>query len=89
VADKRPGLGFDCMSPDLARNARTALSLSHKQLGREIGERAATVMRYEIGKPVEPAVVDKLRAYFQGSQVRVLRNGRVGRYQTSFRPCDP
>ena len=83
MADTPLGRGFDCMSPELARNARRALSLSHTQLGQEVGERAATVMRYELGKPVEEAVVAKLRAYFQGSQVRVLRNGSVCRYQTS------
>ena len=77
------GYGFDCMSPELARHARSALGMSHTKLGQAIGERPATVMRYELGKPVDDAVVEKLRAYFQSSPVRVLRNGRVTRYQTS------
>ena len=80
-----PGRGFGRMSPELAREARKALSLTHTQLGREIGERGATVMRYELGKAVDEAVVDKLRAYFQGNRIQVLRNGRVARYQLSPR----
>lgn len=89
MADKAAGYGFDVMSPELARSARKALSLSHTQLGREIGERAATVMRYELGKKVDEAVVAKLRAYFQSARIRVLRDGRVARYQTSpVRPGD-
>ncbi len=69
MADKLLGRGFDVMSPELARKARNVLSLSHKQLGHEIGERAVTVMKYELGKPVDGAVVEKLRAYFKRSQV--------------------
>ena len=83
TAGTLPGRGFDRMSPELARNARKALSLTHTRLGREIGERGATVMRYELGKPVGPEIVDKLRAYFQSARIQVLRDGRVARYQVS------
>ena len=84
MMDERPGRGFDVMSPELAREARKALSLSHKQLGQEIGEPAATVMKYELGRPVDEAVIEKLRGYFKRSQVQVLRNGSVRRYQVSM-----
>lgn len=83
MTDELPGRGFDLMSPELAREARKALSLSHKQLGQEIGEPAATVMKYELGRPIDEAVIEKLRGYFKRSQIRVLRNGSVGRYRVS------
>ena len=73
--------GLIQMTPDTCRAARKALSMTHRELADAIGESLPTVYRYEMGKPTDDAVVEKLLCYFQECPIAVDRSGRIGPYQ--------
>lgn len=58
--------GLDTMSPATCRAARTAVGNTHRQVADAIGESLKTVFHYEMGKPTDPIVAEKLLFYFQG-----------------------
>ena len=74
AASLSPRRGFEAMTPELCRMARTALGVRHAHVAGEIGVRPAEVMRYELGKPVDPEVVAGLRAFFEAQRLAVLRS---------------
>ena len=74
--------GLGLMTPATCRKARQALSMTHRQLADEIGEPLATVFRYEMGKPTDPAVEGKLHRFFEECPLAGDRSGRIGRYVT-------
>jgi DNA-binding XRE family transcriptional regulator len=73
--------GLKRMTPTLCREARSALSLSHRDVADAIGESLATVFHYEAGKPTDEAVVAKLLTYFQEFQIVADGRAPVGLYQ--------
>jgi hypothetical protein len=73
--------GLVVMTPDVCRKARKAVSMTHRQVADGIGESVATVFHYEMGKPTDQAVVEKLLDFFQDFQIASDRSGRIGWYQ--------
>lgn len=73
--------GLSGMSPETCRAARSAASMTQRQLAEAVGEELATIFRYELGKPTDPAVPAKLLAFFEELPLAVSRSGRIGWYQ--------
>ena len=73
--------GLAVMTPDTCRAARKAVSMTQRQLAEAIGESLSTLFRYEMGKPTDQAVAEKLLRFFEECQIAVDRSGRIGRYQ--------
>ena len=73
--------GLAVMTPETCRAVRKAVSMTQRQLADAIGESLETVFRYETGKPTDPAVAEKLLAYFQEYPIASDRSGRIGWYQ--------
>ena len=74
--------GLNRMSPELCRRARGAVSMTQRQVADAIGESLETVFGYELGKPTDPAVAEKLLFLFEEFQIAADRSGRICRYQT-------
>ena len=74
--------GLRRLSPEACRAARNAVGLTQRQLADAVGEELATIFHYEMGKPTDEAVVEKLLFFFQEHPIAVTRSGRITRYVT-------
>ena len=75
------GHSLTSMTPDTCRKARKAVSMTPRQVADAIGESLATVYRYEMGKPTDAVVVDKLLRFFQECRITGRRSARIPRYR--------
>lgn len=75
-------VGLTKMTPDTCRTGRKALSMTPRQLADSIGESLETVYRYEMGKPTQDTIVEKLLSFFQEHQI-------PGRRPGGSRNCQP
>lgn len=76
MTDTPRGRGFGKLTPELCRKARHALWLRYEAIGAEAGVRPAAVMKYELGKPTDEEIVEKLRAFFETHNLIAIERGR-------------
>jgi ribosome-binding protein aMBF1 (putative translation factor) len=56
--------------------ARKALSMKHKDIAAQVNVRAVDVMKYELGHMTEETTIEKLRLFFTGQDITVLKGDR-------------